>query len=258
MNAILIIDPQYDFCDPKGALYVKGAEDDMSRLADWITRNTDKLKHISVTLDSHHPNDISHPAFWQDENGKFPGPFTAITSADVKAGKWTPRFYPPQAIKYLEDLEAQGEFPHLIWPTHCLIGHKGSAIFDPLFDSIAKWTTAGNFYNTWTKGTYPLTEHFGIFRAQVPDSQRPETQLNQPLIKTLEQYQTVFLAGEAKDYCVATSLKQVMEAAPALAQKVIVLDDCMSNVSGSAAADKIYADALALGVKFEKSTNVTL
>ena len=32
-NALLIIDPQYDFCDPVGALYVKGADRDMEMLS---------------------------------------------------------------------------------------------------------------------------------------------------------------------------------------------------------------------------------
>jgi nicotinamidase-related amidase len=28
---LLVIDPQVDFCDPSGSLYVPGAEDDMGR-----------------------------------------------------------------------------------------------------------------------------------------------------------------------------------------------------------------------------------
>jgi len=42
---LLIIDPQVDFCDPSGALYVPGAEKDMERLSEmvkrWQTNKTD-------------------------------------------------------------------------------------------------------------------------------------------------------------------------------------------------------------------------
>ena len=35
-NAILIIDAQYDFCNPDGALFVSGADADMQRLKKFI------------------------------------------------------------------------------------------------------------------------------------------------------------------------------------------------------------------------------
>jgi nicotinamidase-related amidase len=78
-NALLIIDPQVDFCDPKGKLYVNGAEKDMERVAKFILQNKEKIDYIAITLDSHRPIDISHPAFWQDCDGNHPGPFTIIT-----------------------------------------------------------------------------------------------------------------------------------------------------------------------------------
>ena len=36
---LLAIDCQNDFCDPGGALYVPGAEDDMTRLGTFIARD---------------------------------------------------------------------------------------------------------------------------------------------------------------------------------------------------------------------------
>ncbi len=257
-NALLIIDPQNDFCNPgdangkrKGALYVAGAEKDMKLLADWIVANKDGIDYIGVTIDSHQPNDIAHPNFWQDKNGNFPNPFTIITVKDVENGTWTPRFDPKRCLDYLKGLEAQGEFPHIIWPTHCVIGSEGAAIYQPLMDAMIAWTVKNKFYQTVAKGTYPYSEHFGAFMAQIPDPQRPETQLNQGLIKTLETYQNVYLAGEAKSHCVANSLKQVMREAPDLAAKFIILEDAMSNVTGfETLADPIYNDARKMGIRF--------
>ncbi len=262
--ALLIIDPQNDFCNPgtngknKGSLYVDGAEQDMERLSDWIRKFQKDIDFIGVTIDSHQPNDISHPNFWMDKDGNFPPPFTEIKSADVENGKWTPRFDPKRSLNYLKSLEAQGEYPHFIWPAHCLIGSEGAAIYQPLMDSITDWTVKGKFYQIVAKGTFPFTEHFGAFRAQIPDPERPETQLNQGLIKTLETYQNIYLAGEAKSHCVANSLKQVLEEAAELAPKFIVLTDAMSNVTGfETIADPIYKKALDMGVRF-KTTKDTL
>ena len=256
-NAVLIIDPQNDFCNPgingtrRGSLYVEGAEKDMDRLSEWIRKNSDAINFIGITIDSHQPNDISHPSFWMDKDGNFPAPFTSISSQDIEDGEWTPRFDPNRCLAYVKELEAQGEYPHLIWPTHCLIGSEGASIYQPLMDSITDWTIKGKFYQTVAKGTYPFTEHFGAFRAQVPDASRPETQLNQGLIKTLETYQNIYLAGEAKSHCVANSLKQILDEAPELASKFIVLTDAMSDVTGfETLADPIYKQAVDMDVRF--------
>jgi nicotinamidase-related amidase len=258
-NALLIIDAQYDFCNPNGALFVAGADKDMERLKTMILNNMNKIDHICVTLDSHPVNDISHPSFWQDKNGNFPAPFTQITATQVKNGEWTPRFFPQQALKYLEDLEKEGKFTHLIWPEHCLIGSKGASLDDTLLEALKAWTRLGKYYQAVTKGTYPLTEHFGIFMAQIPVADRPETQLNQALIKTLESYQNVYLAGEAKSHCVATSLKQALDYAPNLASKMIVVEDCMSDVTGLGhLGQPIYEEAKTKGVRFVNSTQVKM
>ncbi len=257
-NALLIIDPQNSFCHPGGSLFVQNADKDMERLAKWILDNQQNLDFIGITLDSHQPNDIAHPSFWQDKNGKFPAPFTMISAEDVEKGIWSPRFDPKRCLDYLKSLEAQGEFKHIIWPEHCVIGSEGAAIYEPLMNAIIEWTKKGKFYQTVAKGTYPFSEHFGAFQAQIPDPKRPETQLNQGLIKTLEEYQNVYLAGEARSHCVATSLKQVITEAPSLASKFVILEDAMSNVTGfETIADPIYLKAKQKGIRFS-TTNEKL
>ncbi len=254
-NAILIIDAQYDFCNPNGALFVSGADGDIKRLSDFISRNQNDIDHICVTLDSHPVNDISHPSFWQDKEGNFPPPFTQITLSEVNAGKWIPRFYLQEAIQYLTELEVQGQFPHFIWTEHCLTGSKGASLEDTLSGVLSEWSrSTGKTYQAVTKGTNPLTEHFGIFMAQIPLANAPETQLNQALLDQLEEYENVYLAGEAKSHCVGTSLRQAMEYAPKLASKMIILDDCMSDVTGLAhLGAPIYEEAKKRGIRFAKS-----
>jgi nicotinamidase-related amidase len=253
--ALLIIDAQNDFCQPTGSLYVTGAEKDMERLAKFIRNNKESIDFIGMTQDNHHVNDISHPSFWQDKDGNYPAPFTLITSTDVDSGKWSPRFYPKMAIEYIHELEKQGEFPHVIWPEHCLIGTTGAAIVDDVMNAVKDWCRLGYFYQMVTKGTFPLTEHFGAFRANIPMEGHPETQLNHDLIKTLEKYDLIYFAGEAKSHCVASTLRQSFDF-PTLAKKFVILEDCMSNVTGfETLADPIYEEARKLGIKFGKSTD---
>lgn len=259
-HAFLIIDAQYDFCHPQGALFVPGAQEDMQRLSKLITQHISSIDYICVTLDTHPVNDISHPAFWKDAQGNFPPPFTQITSADIELGKWTPRFHVAEAIRYVKALEKQGEFPHFIWPEHCLAGSKGASLDENIQQAVHDWAvTTGKNYEALIKGTNPLTEHFGIFMAQIPIEGNPETQLNRCLIDTLSQYDHVYLAGEARSHCVATSLKQVLMHAPELAQKMIIVEDCMSDVTGLGhLGAPIYEEARKKGLRFAKTSELVL
>ena len=64
--ALIIIDPQNDFCSPRGSLFVPGADEDNERLGEFILANSLEIDQIIVTLDSHYVIDISHPKFWVD------------------------------------------------------------------------------------------------------------------------------------------------------------------------------------------------
>lgn len=257
-NALLIIDAQNDFVDPSGSLYVPGAEKDMERLSDFILKNKKSLDYIGLTQDNHHVIDISHPTFWMDKDGNFPKPFTQISVSDVENGRWAPRAFPQESLKYLKNLESQKEFPHVIWPEHCIIGSSGAAIYPSITEAIKEWSRQGRFFGVYAKGTYPLTEHFGAFRANIQIPNRPETQLNNELISKLETFDKIYFAGEAKSHCVANTLKQAMDF-PNLAKKFIILEDCMSNVPGfETLADPIYNEAKNMGIVFEKSNNINI
>lgn len=254
-NAFLIIDSQFDFCHPDGALFVPGAEQDVVRMAHLIRQHADRIDHIVVTLDTHHILDIAHPLFWRNADGDHPAPFTRLSAADMDAGRWIPRFEPDKAKRYVRDLETDGQFDHLIWPEHCLIGSRGAALHDTLLDALKDWSRRRDRdYVAVPKGLYPLTEHFGIFQAQVPDPAIPETQLNTTLIADLGRFDTVYLMGEAKSHCVANSLKQLLNFAPGLIPKLAVVTDCTSDVSGLGhLADPIYAEARRQQVRFVES-----
>lgn len=257
-TALLIIDAQYDFCNPNGALYVPGAEKDVERIANLIALEGEHIDSIFVTLDTHRVLDIAHPLFWEDQNGNTVAPFTLITAQAVEAGKWIPRYHKDYVLQYLKTLEDEGEFRHFIWPEHCLIGSKGAALDETLMHSILAWThRTRREYKAVTKGINPLTEHFGIFKAQVPVAGSPETELDEQFLAELGTFDEVLIAGEARSHCVATSIRQIVRYAPALASKVVALSDCMSDVPNFGyLADPIFEEAVKNGMTFSKASQV--
>ncbi len=264
-TAFLGIDLQVDFCEPTGSLFVPGAEKDVLRISDFIRRNKEKINYIGLTQDTHQIIAIFHPAFWQDPDGNFPPPFTAIFAKDVEDGKWTPRYEPRKALNYLKELESQGEFVNVVWPEHCVIGTTGWTIQKDVIDSVIEWARLGNRFQIVQKGQFPLTEHFGAFRANVTFTDEPSTQLNHKFINVLELYDVIYFAGEAKTHCVANTLKQAFDF-PELTKKLVILEDCMSSVPGGPTpnitfdeiAQPIYDKAKSLGIVFAKSTDINL
>lgn len=256
-NLLLVIDMQNDFCLPEGALYVQGAGKDVTNLGRFIEKNVNEIDNIILTQDNHHVIDISHPGFWVDKNGNHPEPYTLITEPDVKNGLWIPYNDQPGILNYLRKLEEQHEFQHVIWPEHCLAGTNGAAFADELMQKIIKWTRTGKFYNVIRKGLNPLTEHFGALRANIPINTDPATLPDRELINTLESYQHIFIAGEAKSHCVANTIKQIMELTK-VTNRLIILEDAMSDVTGfEGIATPVYKKALEMGAQI-KTTDLQL
>ena len=254
MTLLLIIDMQNDFCRPAGTLYVKGAEKDVSRLGTFIKRYSDRLDHIIMTQDNHHVIDISHPVFWKDSKGNQPAAFTEINTDDIEKGTWRPRFEKEKTVEYIRNLEKQGEFPHVVWPEHCIIGSYGAAIVDEIMEPVKIWAREGKDFDVVIKGINPLTEHFGALMANVPIKDSPDTQLNKGLVRKLQLFDTILIAGEAKSHCVATTVKQMLNI-DGIAQKLVILEDCMSDVTGfETLAQSIYEKARREGVRFTLST----
>ncbi|MCC8174268.1 MAG: isochorismatase family protein [Odoribacter sp.] len=257
MKTILfIIDMQNDFCKPEGNLYVPGADMDVQRLGNLIIHKKEVINEIILTQDNHQVMDIAHSCFWINSKGEHPEPFTVITSEDILANNWIPVFDKDKTLFYLQELEKADEFPHTIWPEHCLWGSEGAAIIDELMQKIIEWARTGKYFEIVSKGAYPFTEHFGAFRANVPIEDVHETHFNLPLLDKLNTADTIWMAGEAKSHCVANTLKQLFDF-PEIVSKLVLLEDCMSNILG---CDKdalpIYERAKTMGAQFTTSIDI--
>ena len=243
---LVIIDPQRDFMDsPDSALPVTGANDDMSRLATFIGRVGRKFEDIHVTLDSHRIIDIAHPAMWQNQDGQPPSPFTIISAEDIRSKLWLPRNAnaKPQDLDgktigeyarwYAEQLEANANYPLMIWPPHCLIGTPGHNVHPELMASLLDWE-AKRFASVdfVTKGTNVWTEHYGALQAEVPMASDPDSGLKTQFLEILASADIVVVAGEALSHCVKSTVTQIADnIGVEHVKKFYILTDCTSPVA---------------------------
>lgn len=233
---LLIIDPQHDFCNSAGALYVPGAIEDIERLTTMIDRCGDRIDDIHVTLDSHHYVDIAHPIFWKDSKGNHPLPFTIISLEDVKNGKWTTTNpgWITRVTAYLQALVTGGRYPLCIWPPHCLIGSNGAKVSPNLFESLLHWEEKEfAMVDYVTKGSNFWVEHYSAVQAEVPDPEDPGTQLNIPLIETLQKADVIGISGQATSHCVANTIRDIAKNfGEENIKKFVLLEDTSSSVPG--------------------------
>jgi nicotinamidase/pyrazinamidase len=259
---LVVIDPQNDFCDPGGSLFVPGADADIHRLARMVERMRGRLSDIHVTLDSHRRVDISHPMWWRDAKGREPAPFTQITARDVEQHRFDtarPELR-ERSIAYLRALEDSGRYPHTIWPYHCLIGDGGHCVVPTLAGALHEWEQRFATVDFITKGSNPWTEHFSAVQAEVPDPDDPGTQPNTDFIETLEQADMVLLAGQALSHCLANTVRDIADrfAAPQYVAKLHLLTDASSSVPGfEALGERFVRDMTARGMHVTTTTEMS-
>jgi nicotinamidase-related amidase len=255
-NVLVIVDPQNDFCDPRGALYVEGAAADTERLAKHIGGRGLDYSAIIVSLDSHDVIAVFHPGFWLDEKSNHPAPFTSITPDDYKRGKWrTAATENDAAAKRLFDaLKGKGVEALTIWPEHCVVSTWGHQISDPMRGALDLWRkSTGKPVRYIFKGENPYTDQFSIFEGV--DDSWSDTMFNENLAKNLAEYETVTFSGEALSHCVEASISSYARKLGELGgkeQNIRLLVDCTSPVAGfdgESSLDRLVV----LGVEFVRS-----
>lgn len=252
-TGLLLIDMQNTFCHPNGELFVGGmsgtaAVDDAIRVVEFIYRNLDRISQIDTTLDTHRIYAVFHPTFLVDQDGMPPAPFTTVTTADVKSGKWMPNPFAATALgvsyrvlvnhllDYTSKLEAAGRYSLTIWPYHGMIGDKGHALVSGLAE-------AANFHGLvrgaqpgiHIKGTHPLVENYSILGPEVTQLfDGSPIQRNADILQQLQSLDTVIITGQAKSHCVAWTiadfLDDILKRDPSLAKKVYILEDGTSSI----------------------------
>jgi nicotinamidase-related amidase len=267
--AALLIDCQVDFClaPPIGNLYVDGAENDISRVIDFILDNTEKITTIYPTLDTHLVFQIFYGYWWIDENGKHPDPYTAITGDDLDKGKWKPVIDPIWSIDYVKNLEKQANKPLMIWPEHTMLGTPGHALVPALYEVCYYHAAVRKSQISFQiKGDVPETEMYGVFSPEVKVPKNPRGGINTGFLNILGKYDKLLVMGQAKSHCVLESLRQLAEFFkdhPEILNKIFIFEDCMSSVKHPAIDFEAIAKAefgkfKKAGLNIVKSTDKVL
>ena len=257
---MLIIDPQVDFCDPNGALYVQGADGDMSRLGKMISENLGMIDAINVTLDSHQTVHIAHPIWWTNSKGEHPAPFTVITVDDVNTGVWraTNPDMQQHSADYVQSLADNGRYALCVWPPHCLIGSNGWTVHPDLYAPLLEWEGKFRKVNFVPKGSNFQTEHYSAVKADVEISGDPTTMLNMQFINMLKSGHDILIAGEALDYCIANTIRDIAdEFSDEEVKRFVLLEDATSSVNAPGLehlGQEFINDMTARGMRISKTT----
>ncbi len=239
MNILLfIIDPQVDFCDPAGSLYVPGAEKKMEYVAEYIGQHSDEISAILVSQDSHKRYHVGNACYWVNAQGEHPAPFTQFSDTTV----WKPAKADKKvAATYLAALKAQGR-TNTIWPYHCIVGTPGWEVYPALEEALNKWnqTESGHKAEGWKrykKGGFPDAEMFSVlstFDGKLVDKS------NIPL--DIEKYDKIIIAGVAEDICVAETTRDLLKI-PSLKGKLIFMTKGMAGLDPEAESLKVFDQA---------------
>lgn len=235
-NFLVLVDCQYDFCNPQGSLYVTGATDDMKRLSNLIIEKANCFSKIFVGLDYHPIGHCSFHTSWKDKQGAIPAPYSHISTFD-----YGHIVYKPIVGSVTDEAFVDNEFD--IWPEHCVAHSIGatldSAISNALSHYLLKSEKSG-FVEYYTKGESMMTEEYGNIELARAVSSHAHNDM------------AIYVAGEALDFCVFNTLKQIRQHTNL---PLYLIEDCTSCVIPKS-KKAIYDELEKLGVQFIASTNI--
>jgi len=284
--ALIAIDVQNTFCLPDFELFVAGrsgmgAVEDTRRLCEFIYRHLGSISTIVASLDTHRAMQVFHPIYLIDENGQHPGPLTLVSHDDVLQGSW--RFNPaiapslgisPQAgqlqlIHYTSQLKESGKYDLTIWPYHAMLGGIGHSLVPALEEAIFFHTIARSTQAAFIlKGEYASTESYSAIGPEVLSGPQGDAiaSKDDSFLRTVIEHDLVFISGEAKSHCVASTiadlLEQILAYDPGLARRVCLLEDCTSPVvvpgvvDYTDQADAVFKDFARAGMRLLRSTEL--
>lgn len=278
-TAIVIIDMQNDFIHKNGSLCVLNGDKAAANIANFLKDN--QIDDVFASMDYHTENNIASTNFWYDTENKHVEPFTEITLDDVLSKKVRAHYYKAYLIDYLKELEKKGK-KLIAWPPHCVENTWGCEICNELKE-VLDYKDNVEYIK---KGTNPYTEHYSIFKAEIPlagysvadgciytpyilettniptkgdfyapvefRNERNDTTLNTELLDKLDTYDKIYICGVATDFCVKESVKDIVTYKPEICKKMTILKDCMASIRDiDLENDEVYAKAIEFGTEIK-------
>lgn len=267
------IDCQIGFSIPGASLFVPGAVEDTSRTIEWLYTNLDRITQVAFSLDTHRVFQIFHPAWWIDDDGRNPTPFTNISLADVHCGKWRPIAHPAECLEYVKQLEKAGKYVLTVWPYHTLLGGLSHALVPALMEAAMFHAVVRQAQTHFeTKGTHAMTENYSVLAPEVRElGGKSVGTFNAAFFKMLMEFDRVYVFGQAKSHCVLSTLRDMQQhiagTDPSLMDKIYILEDATSPVPAPPVdplppaldfprvADKAFAELKAAGMHIVKTAD---
>jgi nicotinamidase-related amidase len=268
------IDCQIGFSTPGASLFVPGAVEDTTRTIEWLYRNLDRITQVAFSLDTHRVFQIFHPAWWIDDDGKHPPPFTNISLADLREGKWKAVAHPAECLEYVKQLENAGKYVLTVWPYHTLLGGVSHALVPALMEAAMFHALVRQAQTHFeTKGTHAMTENYSVLAPEVRElGGKSVGTFNAAFFKMLMEFDRVYVFGQAKSHCVLSTLRDMQQhiagTDPSLMEKIWILEDATSPVPAppvtplppsldfSHVAEKAFEELKAAGMHIVKTTEV--
>ncbi len=261
--ALVLVDMQIDFIHHDGALSVPGAVEDCRRIVEWIYRHVGRISKIFLSLDSHYPLQIFFSTWWRAAAKGHPPANTVISADAVKARTWQPLYETEWSKRYVRLLETRHKKQLMIWPFHTMVGTVGHNLSPSLYEAICYHAAARQSQPLkLSKGSIPQTEHYSILEPEVKVADHPQGGLNRALLRELNEFDLVYLAGQAKSHCVLETVNSIMRALagrPERIQGLRVLEDGMSSVvvpgiDFDAMADAVFQQHRDNGLTFTRTS----
>ncbi len=256
---LLLVDAQNTFCTPGFELFVagrsgSGALDDSGRICQFLYRNLGAVTQAVVTLDTHQAFQIFHAPFLVDADGRHPDPYTLVTVDDVVSGRWRVDVDAAELLgigeragdhlrAYVQAHAAGGKYDLTVWPFHAMLGGIGHALVSAIEEALFFHAIARRAQTRFEiKGFQPLTEHYSVLGPEVLRGSAGEAlgERNTALVEHLVGLDAILVAGQAKSHCVAWTIDDLLAAAPEIAPRLYLLEDCSSPVVVPGAVD--YTD----------------
>lgn len=258
-RVLLCIDTQNDFTTENGALYVDGSSRDVENITNLINNHHTMFERCVLTMDSHPHNHISFAENWAkihdlvDSNSSENvynytnvAPFTTIDeSVMVKPD-----------IVYTHDIMnlcEQREYLKIaktitLWPKHCVENTHGWDIDTRIKKALSDTYIKHSFF---LKGQSPKTEFYSAISPILENNDCKTQSTNFELINLLKKYDEIYVCGEAMDFCVLETVKDLTKY---LDTKIIILEDCMSSIDKSKTALTVF-DGIK-NIEIINSTNI--
>jgi nicotinamidase-related amidase len=284
--AVLPIDVQLTFCDPKAQLYVggrsgTGAVDDSRRTCEFIYRNARVITRIHPTMDTHRRAQIFHSAMWLDAKGNQVPPFSMITLDGLDSGQFqiNPKvafsalgnasaipYLQAYARHYVQTLTQDGKYALFVWPYHAMLGGIEHAFVPSVHEAFFYHNVLRESETSHEiKGGNPLSENYAITHPEVTQDHKGRAigARNQKFLETLLNYDVVIICGQAKSHCVAWTISGVLEDIQkrdaSLAKKIYLVEDLCSpvvtpQIDFTDMADEAFARFAKAGMHVVKST----